>query len=42
MGKGDIRLQTTNSSASRFCSIRLSQGETRSQNVIGCYCDKNI
>ena len=27
-------LQTTNSSA--------SQGETRSQNVIGCYCDKNI
>ena len=35
-------LQTTNSSASRFCSIRLHQGETRWRNVIGCYCDKNI
>ena len=37
-----FRLQTTNLSASRFCSIRLHQGETRSRNVIGCYCVKNI
>ena len=25
-----------------FCSMSLCQGETRSRNVIGCYCDKNM